>query len=217
VRREVEGLDQEVQGEGCSQGSLAESQERMTPPPWEIVEGEDPVVAVAIHNGHDLRAEVAALMAISEDERLREEDPYTGLWATVAPTRLVVHRSRFEVDLNRPRDKAVYLKPEDAWGLQVWKREPPKALIDRSLAAYDAFYDELQRILSARAKRFGSFVVLDLHSYNHLRGGPEGPPAEPEGNPEVNAGTGTMNRERWASVVEEFMAAVSRSSSKSSL
>jgi hypothetical protein len=48
-------------------------------------------------------------------------------------------------------------------------------------------------------------VVFDLHSYNHRRDGPEAPPADPELNPEVNVGTGTMDRERWGPVVDAFM------------
>jgi hypothetical protein len=48
--------------------------------------------------------------------------------------------------------------------------------------------------------------VFDLHSYNHRREGPEGSPAEPEANPEVNIGTGSMDRDRWAHVVDRFIA-----------
>ena len=35
----------------------------------------------------------------------------------------------------------MYRKPEDAWGLQVWKGDPPEEEVEKSLAAYDAFYD----------------------------------------------------------------------------
>ena len=55
-----------------------------------------------------------------------------------------VHRSRFEVDLNRPRDEAVYRTPDMAWGLQVWKAPPPEDVVERSLAVHDRFYDDLQ-------------------------------------------------------------------------
>jgi hypothetical protein len=44
-----------------------------------------------------------------------------------------------------------------------------------------------------------------LHSYNHLRQGPDGAPADPRENPEVNIGTGTMNREYWAPIVDRFI------------
>jgi hypothetical protein len=36
---------------------------------------------------------------------------------------MITHRSRFEVDLNRPRREAVYRIPEDAWGLDIWRDE----------------------------------------------------------------------------------------------
>ena len=169
-------------------------------------EGEGlPLVAAAIHDGHDVRGEVAEALALSESERLREEDPFTGGWTMIAPTRIVGRRSRFEVDLNRPRERAVYRKPEDAWGLRVWERDPSAELVARSLAAYDAFYGAVHGLLARTARRFGRFVVYDLHSYNHRRDGPGAPAADPEGNPEVNVGTGTVNRGRWGLLVEAFV------------
>jgi hypothetical protein len=173
--------------------------------PWSIASGSGPLLATAIHDGHEVRDEVAEMLALSEDERLREEDPFTGAWARIAPTHVVVHRSRFEVDLNRPRPKAVYRKPADAWGLQIWKQEPPAALVERSLATYDGFYQELGQLLSKMESRFGRFVVLDLHTYNHRRGGPEGAPGNPDENPEVNLGTGAMDRDFWAPLVDRFV------------
>jgi len=174
----------------------------MTDRTWHLVEGDGPIVATAIHDGHALREEVAALTALSDADRLREEDPYTGEWTKIAATRLVAKRSRFEVDLNRPRDKAVYANPADAWGLDLWKKPPSEALLGRSLEEYDAFYAELSRVLTGLIQRFGGVVVLDLHSYNHRRDGPDGPEADPSQNPEVNVGTGTLERERWAPVVD---------------
>ena len=164
-----------------------------------------PVVAAAIHDGHILRAEVAALTALSDAERLREEDPYTGRWTAVAGTRVVGLVSRFEVDLNRPRDKAVYRVPADAWGLNVWKSELPEDIYQRSLAEYDNFYEGMSKLLTALTIRYGRLVILDLHSYNHRRNGPDGPPADEAANPQVNIGTGTLNRELFGSVVDRFM------------
>ncbi len=83
----------------------------------EVAEGQEPIVATAIHDGHELRPDVANLVALSDSDRLREEDPFTGIWTTIVGSRMVCSRSRFEVDLNRPRATAVYKKPEDAWGL----------------------------------------------------------------------------------------------------
>jgi N-formylglutamate deformylase len=120
----------------------------MTDRTWHLVEGDGPLVATGIHDGHALREEVAALTALSDAERLRAEDPYTGEWTKVAATRLVATRSRFEVDLNRPRNQAVYEKPANAWGLDLWKKPPSEALLGRSLEGYDAFYAELSRVLT---------------------------------------------------------------------
>jgi len=172
---------------------------------YHLVEGNGQILAAAIHNGHELREEVADIIALDDASRFREEDPYTGAWATIVSNRIVVYRSRFEVDLNRPRGKAVYLNPADAWGLTVWKTQPTPGMIARSLTWYDSFYAQLHRLCSRMEKECGHFVVFDLHSYNHRRQGSDGPPADQDGNPEINLGTGTMNREQWAGVVDRFI------------
>src|SRR5687768_7825373 len=100
-------------GQATARAALQDGAERM----WTITPGDGPIVATAIHDGHELRSDLAALCALTSAERLREEDPFTAAWTTVAPTRVVVHRSRFEVDMNRPRAGSVYRTPEEAWGL----------------------------------------------------------------------------------------------------
>jgi hypothetical protein len=174
-------------------------------PVWSIRSGRSPLVATAIHDGHDLRSQVADVMALAEADRRREEDPHTGIWARLTDTWVVVNRSRFEMDLNRPRQKAVYILPEDAWGLHVWKQTPPEKVIAQSLAQYDAFYEDMEALFFKLQHRWRHFVILDLHSYNHRRAGPEETPADPADNPEVNLGTGTMNRDQWRTVVDRFV------------
>jgi N-formylglutamate amidohydrolase len=171
-------------------------------PPWQIHTADGPLLAVAVHNGHAVRQDVANLLALAPPERLREEDPYTGRWTAIAPSRVIVQRSRFEVDLNRPRDKAVYLDPADAWGLSVWKESLPSSVVSRSLAIYDRFYRTLHQAIARLVRRYGRVVVLDLHSYNYRRAGPDQPSEDPVANPDINIGTGTMDRPRWARVVE---------------
>lgn len=172
---------------------------------WDLIRGDSPVVAVAVHDGHDVRQEVAEWMSLAHADRLREEDPFTGQWTTIAATRLIGLRSRFEVDLNRPRERAVYQTPEDAWGLEVWRERLPERVVEGSLELYDAFYAEVETVLGDLVARFGRVVVFDLHSYNHRREGPDRPPADPETHPEVNLGTRTMDRRRWGPVVERFL------------
>ncbi len=178
----------------------------MTSTIWSLQQGEGPVAAAAIHDGHELRPEVEREMSLSETDRLREEDPFTGQWTPICPTRIIGLHSRFEVDLNRPRDKAVYRTPEDAWGLKVWKGELPADVAERSLAGYDAFYRAMERLFSEMARQHGRFMVFDLHSYNHRRGGPDAAPDDPLANPQVNLGTGSMDRRFWAPLVDHFIA-----------
>jgi N-formylglutamate amidohydrolase len=155
----------------------------------------------AIHAGHDLRPAVQANIALDDATRLREEDPYTDRLTAAAGTSVVVHRSRFEVDLNRPRDGAVYSTPDTAWGLHVWRDPLPEEERAESLALYDRFHAELALELD-RLAAAGPFLLLDLHSYNHRREGPDAAPADRAGNPEINIGTGSLDRDRWGLIVE---------------
>jgi len=173
--------------------------------PWIIHCGEGPLVAAAIHHGHFVRPEVESLLAVGDDTRLREEDPYTASWTDVAPTRIYGTRSRFEFDLNRPPEKAVYLRPDDAWGIQVWKSPPPAEVIAASKRLYEQFYDEVRRLLEEMTGRHRRVVIFDLHSYNHRRQGADGPPADPEQNPQINVGTKSVDGGKWGKVVDRFV------------
>ena len=172
---------------------------------FQVAVGEGPLIAAAIHNGHYLRPEIADVMALTDCDRLREEDPYTAELIDWAPTRLIGCRSRYEMDLNRPRDQAVYLTPEQAWGVNVWRRQLAPDAIERSLANYDLFYNSAEALLRSLAHRHGRVIVLDVHSYNHRREGAEGAPANPAENPEVNIGTGSLDRDRWEPIVNGFI------------
>ncbi len=163
-----------------------------------------PIVAVAIHDGHAVRPEIAERLLISEANRLREEDSFTSRWTRIASTQVVGLRSRFEVDLNRLRKDAVYRTPEDAWGLHVWKQPLEPDIVDRSLAIYDAFYSFMFELLSEIKRRHGAFFVYDLHSYNHHREGPASAFAEILENPQINICTGGMDLDRCEGVVSCF-------------
>ncbi len=136
---------------------------------------------------------------------MREEDPYTGAWTNIVPSSVVVHRSRFEVDLNRPRERAIYQKPEDAWGLNVWKSPLKKEAVEHGLMVYDHFYDQMELLFEQIQEQWGKFVVLDLHSYNFRPNGPTDLEQPKELNPDINIGTGTMDREYWSPLVDNFI------------
>lgn len=174
--------------------------------PFVVQIGSGPVVAVALHDGHAVRPEVAGLLAMDAAARRREEDPFTGGWTVVGDHRVIAGRSRFEVDLNRAAGEAVYRTPEQAWGLEPWRTPPPAEVVERSMDAHRRFYARMGELFAELAARHGRFVVYDLHSYNHRRGGPRAPSEDPEGNPEVNLGTGSLDRARWEPLVERFLA-----------
>ncbi|HEY9560692.1 MAG TPA: N-formylglutamate amidohydrolase [Anseongella sp.] len=163
--------------------------------------GDTAIITAAIHEGHVIREELLPFLALEEHERSREEDPYTDYLSEVSTSRVIVNVSRFETDVNRPRHKAVYQRPEDAWGMQIWKKELPVKLLERSMETYDAFYRGMRRLLRHMIDRFGYFAVLDLHTYNHLR---EGAPANPAENPEINIGT-AHNRPQWTPLMRHFI------------
>ena len=116
-------------------------------------------------------------------------------------------RSRFEVDLNRPRDKGglpYYLKMRGAWrcgrtGFPTSSPQVSGGVRCLLRGGREPFSGDL-------AARHGRFLVLDLHTYCHRRAGPDSPPADPSENPQVNIGTGTLaDRSRWAPLIDRFM------------
>ena len=172
---------------------------------WTLTRGPGPVLATAIHDGHDLRPTVADAMNLPEADRLREEDPFTGQAVVGVPTNVIVHRSRFEFDLNRPADTAVYRTPEQSWGLQVWRSQPDEAMVAGSLAIHAAYYRMLGDLLDGIVGEEGRFVLIDVHSYNHRRNGPDGGVMPQDDAPDINIGTFSMPRADWAFLLDPMM------------
>lgn len=172
---------------------------------WSVHRAASPLVATAIHNGHAVRPDLLSIMAIDEAQRLREEDPFTEFTIRDVPNRVIVHRSRFEIDLNRDRAGAVYLRPEQAWNLDVWREAPQSESVNHSLDTHASYYAMLAQLLSEIEADFGAFVLLDVHSYNHRRKGPDAAPTDPAEAPVINIGTSSMDRDRWADVLDPFM------------
>ncbi|WP_262246584.1 N-formylglutamate amidohydrolase [Parapedobacter soli] len=162
---------------------------------YHVHKAHSPIIGTAIHDGHLIATPLLSYMHLQEHERFREEDPYTAYMAGVSASRILVETSRFQVDLNRRREEAIYRRPADAWGLSVWEPMLPEVIINQLLADYDRFYADVGQLLQWTIARFGKFVVLDIHSYNHRRETPLAVASIGE-NPEVNIGTG-HNHEKW--------------------
>lgn len=166
-------------------------------------------MSFALHDGHRIDEALCDYLLLDEQERAREEDPYTGYMIADLPvTTVVVHTSRFQLDLNRVKEKSVYAKPEDAWGLDVWNGLPPAA-IKALHARYDAFYNEVRLLIEETIKRHGYFCILDVHSYNHRRESPF-KKADQETHPEINLGT-FYNKEKWLRLCDSYNAFLSES------
>ncbi|WP_202842263.1 N-formylglutamate amidohydrolase [Luteimonas saliphila] len=171
---------------------------------WDISLADGPVVATAIHDGHAIRPSLRQWLALSPQQRLREEDPLTGLLTTAGDVRIRVPTSRFEVDLNRPRDGAVYVRPEHCWGLEAWHAPLPDAEIERSLVLWDRFYAMVAELLDRMLERWEAVLLIDLHSYNHRRDGADAAPQPQADNPDIELGLTTVDPARWGAAAERF-------------
>ena len=172
---------------------------------WHVHKGDGPLVGLAVHAGHEIRPDLWPYLAIDESERYREEDPYTDYLTLCCDTQFITRRSRFEVDLNRTETEAICIQPEDCWNLKIWQGQPPYSIFERSREEHRAFYQELEMLLRDIEERWGRFIVLDLHSYNHRRNGPEADVEDRVLNPQINIGTGSMDRDRWGPLVDRFI------------
>jgi N-formylglutamate amidohydrolase len=175
---------------------------------WKIMQGDGPLITTAIHAGHLLHPRALDNMVVPETHRLYEEDPFTDLLAKSCSSNVIVSLSRFCVDLDRPREKAVYLSPEDAWGLNVWRQRPRQPFITTMVDIHQAFFKDLKSLINEKVVQHGRCVVLDLHSYNHRRLGPDAQPDSDHKNPEINIGTEHLDKNIWGGTLDRFVEAM---------
>jgi hypothetical protein len=125
-----------------------------------------PYVCAAIHDGHQFRKELWNKCLHTEYERWYEEDPETKKMIQNQPIVLAGRDSRFEYDLNRSPEKAIY---NDAWGKQLWKKTLTTSEKEKSLKKHQNFYKVVKALIAKLEQKFGVTVVYDMHSYNRLR------------------------------------------------
>ncbi len=156
-----------------------------------------PILALSIHNGHRMPEELLPSCGISSSTRLMEEDPFTCGFAGLFPNYIIPYNSRFAIDLNRSPDKAVYLKPEDAWGLPVRKADIPPELLDKLRKAHETWYKIVEYQIKRMLKTHNRLLVLDLHSYNHRRGGIDAAPDPQIDNPDIIIGRSNICKDQY--------------------
>ena len=162
------------------------------------IEKYEPALSAAIHNGSNLRTELADNCLLTEAERYYEEDPYTGSFIDKQPITLIAHDSRYEYDLNRDTQNCVY---ETAWGKDVWKSPLSDDAVTISKAKHAQFYRVVSAVVEALIKDFGQCIVYDNHSYNYRR-------HERKDLPVLNLGTTSVKHEKWRPIINSWLAAL---------
>jgi len=162
------------------------------------VEKYEPALSAAIHNGGNLRSDLADNCLLTEAERYYEEDPYTGSFIEKQPITLIGHDSRYEYDLNRNTQNCVY---ETAWGKDVWKSPLSDDAVATSKAKHAQFYRIVSAVVEALVEDFSQCIVYDNHSYNYRR-------HERKDLPVLNLGTSSVKDKKWRPVINAWLTAL---------
>lgn len=126
-----------------------------------------PIIASAIHSGHQLRATIKNQIGLSENALFHEEDPLTEFFTAIYDNRIVQISSRFEYDVNRNPQKSVYQCPADCWGLQVYPNGLDPQEVQISQEKYQAFYEQLKQHINTMVNKFSKVFIWDFHSFNN--------------------------------------------------
>jgi len=123
-------------------------------------------ICTAVHDGHNFRKSLWANCTHSGYERWYEEDPSTFKMIRSHPVVISGLDSRFEYDLNRDPENAIY---EDAWGKRLWRNPLSEKERNISLQKHRSFYRVLHALVDKMHRKQGRVIVFDMHSYNWRR------------------------------------------------
>lgn len=152
-----------------------------------------PFVCGAVHDGHQFRPSLWENCKHTEYERWYEEDPCTKEMVQTFPIVIAGRDSRFEYDLNREPERAVY---DDAWGKQLWKQPLDSTEKELSLEKHTNFYKVVHALIQKLESDFGHALVFDMHSYNWKRWDRE--------VPVWNLGTINVDQDRFSVFAESW-------------
>jgi len=147
----------------------------------------------AVHDGHQFRWELWDNCLHTAYERWFEEDPATKQMVQTHPIVISGLDSRFEYDLNRPPETAIY---SDAWGKQLWRKPLSESMKIKSLQKHDNFYKVTHALIKKLEELFGVCIVYDMHSYNWTRWDRE--------VPTWNLGTSNIDNDRFGDTIEKW-------------
>jgi len=152
----------------------------------------------AVHDGHQFRKDLWENCIHTEYERWYEEDPETKNMVLSHPILIAGCDSRFEYDLNRDPENAVF---ETAWGKQLWHEPLSEAKKSKSLQKHKNFYKVVHALISKLEQKFGVAIVYDMHSYNWKRWDRD--------VPTWNLGTSNVDNIRFGEVIEAWRQSLS--------
>ncbi|WP_299436002.1 N-formylglutamate amidohydrolase [uncultured Aquimarina sp.] len=147
----------------------------------------------AVHDGHQFRKELWDNCLHTEFERWYEEDPATKQMIQSHPIVIAGCDSRFEYDLNRDPENAIY---EDAWGKQLWENPLTADAKQFSLKKHQNFYEVVHALISKIESKYNGAIVYDIHSYNRRRWDRD--------VPVVNLGTTNIDNNRFSSLIDSW-------------
>lgn len=157
-----------------------------------------PYLCGAVHDGHQFRKELWGNCLHTEYDRWFEEDPCTKEFVKTHPIVIAGRDSRFEYDLNRDPENAIY---EDAWGKKLWKDPLAEEAKAKSLKKHETFYTVVHALLQKLNEKFNAVVVYDIHSYNWRRWDRE--------VPVINLGTSNIDNDLFGNEVEKWRLSLS--------
>ncbi|WP_460218981.1 N-formylglutamate amidohydrolase [Psychroserpens sp. MEBiC05023] len=152
----------------------------------------------AVHDGHQFRKDLWDNCIHTEYERWYEEDPETKRMIASHPIVIAGCDSRFEYDLNRDPDDAVFVT---AWGKKLWYEPLSENEKNISLKKHDNFYKVVHALITKLEAKFGIAIVYDLHSYNWKRWDRE--------VPTWNLGTSNVDNDRFGDDIESWRQSLS--------
>lgn len=150
-------------------------------------------LCAAVHDGHQFRRELWDNCLHTAYDRWYEEDPCTRQMVQSMPMIIAGCDSRFEYDLNRAPDVAIY---EDAWGKKLWKTPLSAEEQRESLNKHHEFYLVVAALVAKMEEKFGAAIVFDMHSYNWKRWD--------RPVPVVNLGTSNIDNERFSAFAKAW-------------
>ncbi len=158
-----------------------------------------PYLCGAVHDGHQFRKELWDNCLHTEYDRWFEEDPCTKEMVKTHPIVIAGCDSRFEYDLNRDPENAIY---EDAWGKKLWKTPLTEEQNTLSLDKHATFYVVVHALLTKLEEKFGHVIVYDMHSYNWKRWDRE--------VPVINLGTSNIDNKKYGVFAESWRESLSQ-------